>query len=87
MIVFTCADCDASLTIPMSQVTLPAHAHQQHGHELLPVLMKAGTYAVDPEPSGPPWRWWEEIGAEEAEARGVYAPVFTLSAARRNRRP
>lgn len=25
------------------------------------------------------WRCWEEVGAVEAEARGVYAPVFALS--------
>ncbi|MEU7986650.1 hypothetical protein AB0B56_17430 [Streptosporangium canum] len=79
MIVFTCAGCDASLTLPVSQVALPAHAHQKYGHELLPVLMEPGTYAVNPEPFGPPWRRWEEIGAEEAEARGVYAPVYALS--------
>ncbi|MFF5112196.1 hypothetical protein [Streptosporangium sp. NPDC000509] len=87
MIVFTYADCDAPLTLPVSQVALPAHAHQKHGYELLLVLMEPRTYTVDPEPFGPPWRRWEEIGAEEAEARGVYAPVFTPSAARRNRRP
>lgn len=34
---------------------------------------------MNPEPSGPPWRQWKEIGAEEAEARGVYAPVYALS--------
>ncbi|WP_329426763.1 hypothetical protein OG339_42030 [Streptosporangium sp. NBC_01495] len=79
MIVFTCTGCDASLTLPVSQVTLPSHAHRKYGHELLPVLMEPGTYAVDPEPSGPPWRRWEEISAEEAEARGVYAPIYSLS--------
>ncbi|MEV4242566.1 hypothetical protein AB0J63_04060 [Streptosporangium canum] len=79
MIVFTCAGCDASLTLPVSQVALPAHAHQKYDHELLPVLMEPGTYAVNPEPFGPPWRQWEEIGAEEAEARGVYAPTYALS--------
>ncbi|MEU8381975.1 hypothetical protein [Streptosporangium sp. NPDC048865] len=79
MIVFTCAGCDAWLTSPVSQVALPVHAHQRYGHELLPALMEPGTYAVDPEPSGPPWRRWEEIGAEEAEACGVYAPVFAVS--------
>jgi hypothetical protein len=41
--------------------------------------MEAGTYAIDPEPSGPPWRQWAEVGPEEAAARGVYAPVDTLS--------
>ncbi|MGW0633368.1 hypothetical protein [Streptomyces sp. NPDC002758] len=41
--------------------------------------MEPGTYAVDPEPSGPPWRPWNEIGVDEAEARGVFAPVYALS--------
>ncbi len=76
---FTCAGCDASLTLPVSQVALPAHAHQKHGYELLLVLMERGTYAVNPEPFGPSWQRWEEIGVEEAEARGVYAPGFALS--------
>ncbi|MEV0597246.1 hypothetical protein [Nonomuraea cavernae] len=79
MIVFTCADCGALLTSPVSQVALPAHAHQKYGHEPLPALLEPGTYAVNPEPSGPPWRQWEEIGADEAEARGVYAPTYALS--------
>ncbi|MEV7808984.1 hypothetical protein AB0O28_39135 [Microbispora sp. NPDC088329] len=61
------------------RVALPAHAHQRYGHDLLPALMEPGTYAVDPEPSGWPWRPWEEVGAREAETRGVYAPVYSLS--------
>jgi hypothetical protein len=44
-----------------------------------PALMQSGTYAVNPEPSGLPWRLWAEVGADEAEARGVYAPVYSLS--------
>src|SRR5512139_45926 len=76
MSVFACAACDAVLTTPVSRVALPAHAHQSYGHELLPPLMAPGTYAVNPEPWGPPWR---EIGAQEAQARGVYAPVPALS--------
>lgn len=79
MSVFMCAECGAVLTSPMSQVALPAHAGQRYGHDLLPALMEPGTYAVNPEPSGPPSRRWEEIGAAEAEARGVYAPVLSLS--------
>ncbi len=43
MIVFACTGCDASLTLPVSRVVLPAHAHQRYGHELLPVLMEPGT--------------------------------------------
>ncbi|KOX15343.1 hypothetical protein ADK67_41590 [Saccharothrix sp. NRRL B-16348] len=79
MVVFACARCDAVLTVPVSQVALPDHAHQLYGHELLPVLMEPGTYAVDPEPFGPPWRQWDEIGPDEAEARGVFAPVYAVS--------
>lgn len=45
----------------------------------MPVLMEAGTFAVDPEPWGPPWRRWEEIDPVEAEAHGIYAPVYALS--------
>ncbi|MGI5353209.1 hypothetical protein ACQEU8_34260 [Streptomyces sp. CA-250714] len=77
--VFTCARCGTTLTAAVSRVALPVHAHQSYGHELLPALLESGTYAVDPEPSGPPWRLWGEIGPEEAEARGVFAPVPALS--------
>ncbi len=41
--------------------------------------MEPGTYAVDPEPFGPPWRHWEEVGAEQAAEQGVFAPVYALS--------
>ncbi|WP_280724784.1 hypothetical protein [Kitasatospora sp. MAA4] len=78
MAVFACARCGAALTAAVSQIALPVHAHQTYGHELLPALMEPGTYAVDPEPSGPPWRLWSEIGVQEAEARGVFAPVGAL---------
>ncbi|MFC4498410.1 MULTISPECIES: hypothetical protein [Streptomyces] len=73
MAVFACVRCGAPLTVPVSQVALPAHAHQTYGHVLLPPLMEPGTYAVDPEPSGPPWRPWSDVGEAEAEARGVFA--------------
>ncbi|MFI1401142.1 hypothetical protein [Streptomyces sp. NPDC020681] len=80
MVVFACAGCGAVLTAPVSRIALPVHARQSYGHVLLPALMEPGTYAVDPEPSGPPWRRWSEAGvADEAEARGVFAPVFALS--------
>ncbi|MEU7556266.1 hypothetical protein AB0B01_28730 [Streptomyces sp. NPDC044571] len=80
MYVFVCAGCGAELTTALSQVELPVHARQKYGNGLqLPVLMESGTFAVDPEPSGPPWRRWEEIDAEEATARGIYAPVYALS--------
>lgn len=79
MVVFACAGCGAVLTAPLSEIALPVHAHHRCGYDLLPPLTEPGTYAVDPEPSGPPWRPWSEIGADEAEARGVFAPVHRLS--------
>ncbi|MGW9072097.1 hypothetical protein ACWGQT_21970 [Streptomyces yangpuensis] len=77
--VFACAGCGSALTASLTRVALPARAHQSYGHDLLPALMEQGTYAVDPEPSGPPWRPWSGIGADEAAARGVFAPVPSLS--------
>ncbi|MFE2144827.1 hypothetical protein ACFXA3_24325 [Streptomyces sp. NPDC059456] len=80
MFVFVCAGCGAELTAPLSRVALPVHAHQKYGNGTqLPVLMESGTFAVEPEPWGPPWRTWEEIHPDEAAARGVYAPVYALS--------
>ncbi|MGW6897586.1 hypothetical protein [Streptomyces sp. NBC_01727] len=80
MFVFVCAGCGARLTVPLSQVALPAHAHQKYGNGIqLPVLMESGTFAVDPEFWGPPWRRWDEIHPDEAAARGIYAPVYALS--------
>ncbi|MEF2528259.1 MULTISPECIES: hypothetical protein [Streptomyces] len=80
MFVFVCAGCGARLTAPLAQVALPAHAHQQYGNGIqLPVLMEPGTFAVEPEPWGPPWRRWQEIDPGEAEARGIHAPVHALS--------
>lgn len=80
MFVFVCARCDAELTVPLSQVSLPAHARQKYGNGAqLPVLMESGTFAVDPDPWGRPWRMWDEIDPGEAEAHGIYAPVYALS--------
>lgn len=80
MVVFACSGCGTVLTAPVSRVALPVHAHQMHGREqLLGVLLRSGTYAVDPDPIGPPWRRWAEIGADEARARGWYAPAHVLS--------
>ncbi|KJS62333.1 hypothetical protein [Streptomyces rubellomurinus] len=80
MFVFVCKGCGAELTTSLSQVALPVHAHQKYGNGIqLPVLMEPGTFAVDPEPWGPPWRRWDEIHPDEAAARGVYAPVYGLS--------
>jgi hypothetical protein len=41
--------------------------------------MESGTFAVDPDPWGGPWRLWDEIDPGQAEARGIYAPVYALS--------
>ncbi|MFE2867205.1 hypothetical protein [Embleya sp. NPDC059259] len=79
MAVFACAGCGAVLTAPVSRVALPGHARQSYGHVLLPALLESGTYAVDPAPSGPPWRPWAEVEADEAAAQGVFAPVFAVS--------
>ncbi|MEW2812199.1 hypothetical protein AB0929_34765 [Streptomyces massasporeus] len=80
MFVFVCAACGAELTTPLSQVALPVHARQVYGNGAqLPVLMEPGTFAVDPDPWGGPWRTWDEIDPAEAEARGIYAPVYALS--------
>jgi hypothetical protein len=80
LFVFVCANCGTDLTVPLSQVALPVHARQKFGNSVqLPALMEAGTFAVDPEPSGPPWRRWEETTPDEAAARGIYAPVYALS--------
>ncbi|MGW3917035.1 hypothetical protein ACWEBX_36895, partial [Streptomyces sp. NPDC005070] len=80
MFVFVCGGCGAELTTPLSQVSLPVHARQTYGNGAqLPVLMESGTFAVDPDPWGGPWRMWDEIDPAEAEARGIYAPVYALS--------
>ena len=80
MFVFVCAGCGAELTTPLSQIALPVHARQSYGNGAqLPVLMESGTFAVDPDPWGGPWRLWDEIDPAEAEARGIYAPVDALS--------
>ncbi|MGW2043477.1 hypothetical protein ACWCO4_36290, partial [Streptomyces virginiae] len=35
-------------------------------------LMEPGTYAVDPLPTGPPWRVWDEVG-EDLAAKLAYS--------------
>ncbi|WP_149551535.1 hypothetical protein [Streptomyces marokkonensis] len=80
MFVFVCAGCGAELTTSLSRVSLPVHARQKYGNGAqLPVLMESGTFAVDPDPWGGPWRMWDELNPGEAEARGIYAPVYALS--------
>ena len=54
MTVFACAGCGAVLTVPVSQVALPVHAHQVYGNGCsLGTLMEPGTFAVDPARHGP----------------------------------
>ncbi|MFJ9693823.1 hypothetical protein [Kitasatospora sp. NPDC101183] len=82
MTVFACARCGAVVTGPLREVALPAHAHQERdGHRYMPVLMEPRTFAVDPEPWGPPWRPWAGLGEAEAAALGVFAPVPYVSLA------
>lgn len=44
-----------------------------------PPLMEPATYAVEPRPSGPPWRLWDEVGEELAAEQGVYLPQYCVS--------
>ncbi|WBB91371.1 hypothetical protein O7597_31175 [Verrucosispora sp. WMMC514] len=63
-------------------MALPVHADQKYGNgpgSLAPAL-EPGTFAVNPLPSGSPWRRWAELEAGEAEALGWYAPRFSISA-------
>lgn len=76
---FECAACGAELTVPVQRVALPVHARQHYSCQLMPVLMESGTYAVDPEPFGPPWRRWADVDADDAAARGLFAPVHAVS--------
>ncbi|MEV7121026.1 hypothetical protein [Kitasatospora griseola] len=76
MELFACAHCASALTRPVSRVRFPPYAHHQIGNGVqLPALLDLGSYAVDPDPFGPPWRPWDELTEGEAEARGYYAPV------------
>ncbi|MFJ3641253.1 hypothetical protein ACIPRD_16040 [Streptomyces sp. NPDC090108] len=47
--------------------------------------MEPATYAVEPRPTGPPWRRWQEVGADAAARQGVFAPVYSVSFGSRNR--
>ncbi|MFF8839111.1 hypothetical protein [Streptomyces sp. NPDC015130] len=85
MDVFVCAGCGTELTAPVSRVALPDHTHHGAWEELHPPLMEPATYAVDPRPTGPPWRRWEEVGEDEAARQGVYAQVYSVSYGARNR--
>ena len=80
MTVFACAGCGAVLSAPVRRVALPVHARQKWGNGVrMPVLMAEGTYAVEPEPSGPPWEQWDELSTQAASLRGIFAPVYSVS--------
>ncbi|MFI5527643.1 hypothetical protein ACIA8O_03700 [Kitasatospora sp. NPDC051853] len=85
MDVFACAECGTELTAPVSRVALPVHTHHGAWEELHPPLMEPATYAVDPRPTGPPWRLWQDVGAEAAARQGVHAPVYSVSFGARDR--
>ncbi|MFE6103246.1 hypothetical protein ACFVQ4_25265 [Streptomyces laurentii] len=85
MDVFVCTGCEAALTAPVARVPLPPEAHGRYGHVPMPPLMEPGTYAVDPVPSGPPYRKWEDVGEAKAAARGLFAPVWPVSFGRAGR--
>ncbi|UZK58450.1 hypothetical protein NEH16_10085 [Streptomyces drozdowiczii] len=82
---FVCVACGTELTAPVSRVALPVHAHYGAWEELHPPLMEAATYAVDPRPTGPPWKLWAEVGEDKAAQQGVYAPVYSVSFGARDR--
>lgn len=83
--VFACAGCGTELTAPVSRVALPVHSHHGDWEELHPPLTGPATYAVDPRPTGPPWRLWEEVGKDAAAWQDGYAPVYSVSFDARNR--
>ncbi|MFJ9248677.1 hypothetical protein [Streptomyces sp. NPDC101776] len=85
MDVFACAGCGTELTAPVSRVALPVHVDHGRWEELHPPLMEPETYAVDPRPTGPPWRPWSEVGADAAARQGLFAPVYSVSFGARNR--
>ncbi|MET9569238.1 hypothetical protein ACFYNW_13380 [Streptomyces virginiae] len=82
---FVCAGCGAELTAPVARVALPDHTYFGAWEQLHPPLMQSGTYAVDPLPTGQPWRLWDEVGDEPAARQGIYAPVHSVSFGPRGR--
>ncbi|MFD2010270.1 hypothetical protein [Streptomyces narbonensis] len=82
---FMCVGCGTELTAPVSRVALPVHTHYGAWEQLHPPLMEPATYAVEPRPTGPPWRSWDEVGEDEAARRGLYARVHSVSFGARNR--
>ncbi|MBQ0887148.1 hypothetical protein KBZ94_19770 [Streptomyces sp. RM72] len=81
VIVFVCAGCGAELTAPLSQVALPAHAHQTYGNGVqLPVLMEPGTFAVESESEswGPSWPSREKGAPDAADVISTHASADGL---------
>ncbi|MEQ6028078.1 hypothetical protein SOM70_36605 [Streptomyces salinarius] len=77
--VFVCAGCGAELTAPLSQVALPAHAHQTYGNGVqLPVLMEPGTFAVESDSWGPAWLNREKGARDAAAVLGIHASADGL---------
>lgn len=68
---FACAGCGAELTAPVSRVALPDHTHFGAWEQLHPPLMEPATYAVDPLPSGAPWRARGSIVIAPGDSRGT----------------
>ncbi|MFJ9339599.1 hypothetical protein ACIRP0_09930 [Streptomyces sp. NPDC101733] len=75
MTVFHCRGCRLPVTRPVTERPLPdpdtdegwhrpqAAPADAHGHTDAPIVrMPPGTFAVDPEPSGPPYVWDEASG-------------------------
>jgi hypothetical protein len=78
MTVFACVGCDATLTRPLQRVVLPVQTGQSNGYRFMGPLMEPGTYAVNPDHFGPPWRPEAEIDAEALAARGWYVPGYGM---------
>ncbi|MGW2275413.1 hypothetical protein [Streptomyces yangpuensis] len=82
---FVCAGCGTELTAPVSRVALPDHTYYGAWERLHPPLMEPATYAVEPLPTGPPWRLWDDVGEEPAAGQGVYLPQYAVSFGSRDR--
>lgn len=82
MLVFRCVKCRAEVTSPVREVALPdpddvrAPYEMADGQECLP-RMAPGTFAVDPEPAGPPYVEASETGDSPA---GPWSPMARAGA-------
>ncbi|MFD5621004.1 hypothetical protein [Streptomyces yangpuensis] len=82
---FVCAGCGTELTAPVSRVALPDHTEYGAWEQLHPPLMEPATYALNPRPTGPPWRLWDDVGEDLAAEQGVYLPQYSVSFGSRDR--